>query len=260
MKKIFNSIVVGLGLLLGSIGVAQSSSIEEVLGASHKLYRNNQPICSGTIVNTPKMGQQLFVTSAHCLIDLDNSDLWSGIAKAKKDSFTIKYIIYNDDMFPTVERTYHLELFNDLIDPNLDMALLSFRDSTIKLPAVDVASDEDLKQIKIGDDVAAIGFPLGYDVTITKGQFSGKKRSERPPLDTVVFRYTAPSTFGNSGGGLYKITDGDYKYIGTVSHVLDGTIGKGIPMGFMNFAIPALHLNSVMGLVDTLLFKPTGVQ
>lgn len=236
---------------MGSFGIANASSIDEVVDASHKLYQNDKPVCSGTIVNTPKLTKQLFVTSAHCLMDLDSTEnLLDKIAKLNKESFTIKKVTYNAAMEPVAERVYYLQLYQYLINPALDLALLEFKDTSVMLPAVDIATDEEQKQLRVGNDIAVIGFPLGFDVTVTKGQFSGKEKSSREPIEAVVFRYTAPSTYGNSGGGLYQVKGDDYRMIGIVSHVLDGTVGKGIPMGFINYAIPASNLTDVLTWVD----------
>jgi len=252
--KMWSKLLVAGAMLFSSVGIISASTIDEVMDASYKIYKDNVPICSGTIVNTPKTGEQLLVTSAHCLVDLDKlkeQSLVEQIHELEKTDLTIKKVFYNEKMEPTIERVYYLKHFNYMISPEIDMALLSLKDPTIKLPAVDVATDEELKDLKIGDGVATAGFPLGFDFTVTFGHFSGKVRSSRDPINTVVYRYTAPSTYGNSGGGLYRVTnDGEYKLIGVVSHVLDGTVGKGIPMGFLNFAIPALHLNDGMNFID----------
>lgn len=255
-SKVLAAGIMTLGLLTGT---ANASTIDEVIGASHKLFKDNQSICSGTIVNSPVKSKQIFVTSAHCIIDIDDTKtpLLQKIDKAQKSDYTIKYVVYNEELDPTLERVFHLKLFNYMISPEADLAFLEFVDPTIKLPAVDLATDEEAKAIKVGEDVAVVGFPLGYDVTLTKGQFSGKQKANRAPIDSIVFRFTAPATYGNSGGGLYSINNGDYKLIGVVSFLLDGTLGKGVPMGFMNFAIPVTQVNAGLAYID--IDMPNGV-
>ena len=84
------------------------------------------------------------------------------------------------------------------MDPVLDLALLRV-DWKNPLPAAKLG---DSSTIRVGDEVVAIGNPIGLDQTMTRGIVSGVNRmlpgvSEQPMIQT-----DAPINPGNSGGPL----------------------------------------------------------
>ncbi len=86
-------------------------------------------------------------------------------------------------------------------DPVLDLALLKV-DADEKLPVVTLGDSE---KIKVGDDVIAIGNPLGLDQTMTRGIVSGINRilPEVPgSVDEPMIQTDAAINPGNSGGPL----------------------------------------------------------
>ncbi len=87
------------------------------------------------------------------------------------------------------------------LDPILDLALLKM-DSDAKLPAVTLGDSE---KIKVGDEVIAIGNPLGLDQTMTRGIVSGINRVLPDVLgstDEPMIQTDAAINPGNSGGPL----------------------------------------------------------
>lgn len=93
---------------------------------------------------------------------------------------------------------------------NKDLALLMGNSKEISDgPYVRIATSRP----NIGDDVWAIGSPLGTKYTTTKGNLSNFEKEEYKS----VYRFTAPIFFGNSGGGLFN-SDGEL--IGVVYGVL----------------------------------------
>ena len=86
-------------------------------------------------------------------------------------------------------------------DPVLDLALLKV-DVDEKLPVVTLGDSE---KIKVGDEVIAIGNPLGLDQTMTRGIVSGINRilPEVPgSVDEPMIQTDAAINPGNSGGPL----------------------------------------------------------
>ncbi len=84
-------------------------------------------------------------------------------------------------------------------DPVLDLALLKV-DADEKLPVVTLG---DSGKIKVGDDVIAIGNPLGLDQTMTQGIVSGINRIlPVVPVDEPMIQTDAAINPGNSGGPL----------------------------------------------------------
>jgi S1-C subfamily serine protease len=87
------------------------------------------------------------------------------------------------------------------LDPVLDLALLKVN-ADEKLPVVTLGDSE---KVKVGDDVIAIGNPLGLDQTMTRGIVSGINRilPEVPgSVDEPMIQTDAAINPGNSGGPL----------------------------------------------------------
>jgi S1-C subfamily serine protease len=84
------------------------------------------------------------------------------------------------------------------LDPVLDIALLRV-DPPGTLPAAKLG---DSSQVKVGDEVVAIGNPIGLDQTMTRGIVSGMNRLLPGISDEPMIQTDAPINPGNSGGPL----------------------------------------------------------
>jgi S1-C subfamily serine protease len=84
------------------------------------------------------------------------------------------------------------------LDPVLDVALLRL-ETTALLP---IAQLGDSSGVKVGDEVVAIGNPLGLDQTMTRGIVSGLNRMLPTISDEAMIQTDAPINPGNSGGPL----------------------------------------------------------
>src|SRR5499433_201720 len=84
------------------------------------------------------------------------------------------------------------------LDPVLDLALLRV-DTTAALPAARLG---DSTAVKVGDEVAAIGNPIGLDQTMTRAIVSGLNRMLPGISDEPMIQTDAPINPGNSGGPL----------------------------------------------------------
>jgi serine protease Do len=84
------------------------------------------------------------------------------------------------------------------IDPVLDIALVR-AEAPGPLP---VARLGDSSAIKVGDEVAAIGNPIGLDQTMTRGIVSALNRVLPGVSDEAMIQTDAPINPGNSGGPL----------------------------------------------------------
>jgi len=82
------------------------------------------------------------------------------------------------------------------MDPVLDVALLRV-DSGAALPAARLG---DSAAVKVGDEVVAIGNPIGLDQTMTRGIVSGLNRLLPGVSDEPMIQTDAPINPGNSGG------------------------------------------------------------
>src|SRR5439155_6619207 len=84
------------------------------------------------------------------------------------------------------------------LDPVLDVALLRVETSS----ALPVAQLGDSSTVKVGDEVVAIGNPLGLDQTMTRGIVSGLNRTLPGVSEEPMIQTDAPINPGNSGGPL----------------------------------------------------------
>jgi S1-C subfamily serine protease len=84
------------------------------------------------------------------------------------------------------------------LDPVLDLALLRVETSG-PLPTAKLG---DSSGIKVGDEVVAIGNPIGLDQTMTRGIVSGLNRTLPGISDEPMIQTDAPINPGNSGGPL----------------------------------------------------------
>jgi S1-C subfamily serine protease len=84
------------------------------------------------------------------------------------------------------------------LDPVLDLALLR-AETANPLPAARLG---DSAGVRVGDEVVAIGNPIGLDQTMTRGIVSGMNRLLPGISDEPMIQTDAPINPGNSGGPL----------------------------------------------------------
>lgn len=120
-------------------------------------------------------------------------------------------------------------------DERADIAILQFDASDT--PAVRALGDSD--ELKIGDDVYAIGAPVGLEGTLAAGNVSN-------PLQSVdgkhFIQFTAPISPGSSGGGLFDAA-GEVVGITAASHNIPSGTQAGLAQN-LNLAVPINDLKS----------------
>jgi putative serine protease PepD len=127
-------------------------------------------------------------------------------------------------------------------DPSSDLAVLEVDPS--KMPAAaKPLTLADSKNVTVGDNAIAIGFPLGLDRTATAGIISGLGRTIQAPnnftIDNVI-QTDAPINPGNSGGPLL---DDRGRVIGINSQI--ATAGSQGNVG-IGFAVPSNTIREVV--------------
>jgi putative serine protease PepD len=126
-------------------------------------------------------------------------------------------------------------------DPSSDLAVLDVDRSDLgsRRPLALARSSS----VRVGDDVVAIGFPLGLDKTATEGIVSGLERDIQAPngfqIDRVI-QTDAPINPGNSGGPLL---DTRGRVVGVNSQIATAGASGNIGIGF---AVPADTIRSVL--------------
>ncbi|HMT10982.1 MAG TPA: trypsin-like peptidase domain-containing protein [Ignavibacteria bacterium] len=143
---------------------------------------------------------------------------------------------------------YDAELL--IIDEKNDMAILRIKNANgTKFPTIRFANSDALK---VGQEVFAIGSPLGYEYTISQGIIAGIRDNEKvsftdpvtySPIEKnfeKVIQITAAISPGNSGGALFNRKG---EVIGITTYTYSG-------YGNLNFAIAINSFVYFMNSVD----------
>jgi S1-C subfamily serine protease len=85
-------------------------------------------------------------------------------------------------------------------DARIDIALLELTSTDSKFPGAHLASRAALAEIKVLEDVYAVGCPLGNDPIPTHGKLSDTRHMVE---GTQHWMISAPTYIGNSGGGIF---------------------------------------------------------
>jgi serine protease Do len=121
-------------------------------------------------------------------------------------------------------------------DVHSDLAVLEVDDVPDDATGLSLAEDEPT----VGQEVLALGNPLGLDASISQGLVSGVDRSLPSPTGFSIpaaIQTDAPVNPGNSGGPLVDLA-GDV--VGVVFAGAGQTIGFAIAAGLANRVVPAL--------------------
>jgi len=118
-------------------------------------------------------------------------------------------------------------------DKARDLAIIRVHTPSFKkFPTLALGNSD---QIEVGEDVVAIGNPLGLELSVSNGILSGVRAEEK--LGGKFLQITAPISHGSSGGPLFSMA-GDV--IGVTSMFIEG--GENL-----NFAIPSNDVKRLMG-------------
>jgi tetratricopeptide (TPR) repeat protein len=137
-----------------------------------------------------------------------------------------------------------------IVDEKNDMALLRLKNTNgAKFQTVTLGNSDN---VKVGQDVFAIGSPFGYEYTISQGIVAGIREDEKvsftdpvtyAPIDkkfAKVIQITAAISPGNSGGALFN-TKGDV--IGITTYTYAG-------YGNLNFAVAINTFSTFKNSID----------
>jgi S1-C subfamily serine protease len=130
------------------------------------------------------------------------------------------------------------------LQPENDLAVLQAKIIPDDLVPATLRSTRDLA---MGDQVIAVGFPFGIGPSVSAGVVSGLKREYRSPegkrLLTNLIQFDAAANPGNSGGPLATM---DGEVVGIVTAILNpGDQGVFIGIGF---AVPIENAASAVGI------------
>ena len=196
---------------------------------------------SGTVIYSEKSGDfydTYIVTNHHVIADcVEIKKAWNPVLKRKVDSEVlntvgVEYFKYNNhsNCIGSFAVEADIVAYSEY-EGGQDWALLKTRDKETPAPYIAKLYPRDkVDQVHIFDKVFACGASLGHPPIVTDGHISF--------MDDEIdhFKYwmsTAPTIFGNSGGGVFRYSDARkrYEYIGVPSRISIQ------PMGFSADAI-----------------------
>jgi S1-C subfamily serine protease len=130
-------------------------------------------------------------------------------------------------------------------DPATDVAVLQVKAPSRALDPLPLGNSDD---VQVGDEVIAIGNPLGYDRSVTSGIVSAVGRSIQAPnqVSTIghAIQTDAALNHGNSGGPLL---DASGQVIGVNAQIAPSASGANIGIGF------AIPINTVREVAAALI-------
>jgi S1-C subfamily serine protease len=130
------------------------------------------------------------------------------------------------------------------LHPEQDLAVLQAKTIPDDLTAATMRSTKDLA---LGDDVVAVGFPFGIGPSVSAGVVSGLRREYRSPegkrVLTNLIQFDAAANPGNSGGPLVTA---EGEVVGIVTGLLNPTEQR-VFIG-IGFAVPIESAAGAVGL------------
>ena len=238
--------------LLVDRGPALAGEVSQSVGARRltlaDIYRENAPgvvqVTSTTKVGLPR--SQWFGNPFGMKDTQVQQSLGSGFVIGKDGLVVTNYHVLGDERSVYVSFSNSDSMRAEVIgkDAATDVALLKVVASSRALKPLELGDSDD---VDVGDQVAAIGNPLGYERSITLGIVSGLHRSLTSPggvpIDRVI-QTDAVLNRGNSGGPLLNA---EGEVIGVSSAIASGDSGSGSTG--IGFAIP---INTVKDVVAQL--------
>lgn len=212
-------------------------------------------VADGTLM-TPS---QVYEQNVHSVVSVVNNGVMSnGMIQQEFTGSGSGFILTEDGYILTnyhvVEgaRTLSVTTYDDVTHEATLVGFDSFNDVALlkidakDLPAVVIG---DSNALNVGDQVAAIGNPLGeLASTQTVGYVSAKDRSVTTEGTTIhMIQTDAAINSGNSGGPLFNMYG---EVIGITTAKYSGSSNSGASIEGIGFAIP---INDVMALVEDLM-------
>jgi len=197
--------LVGFFLIMLSVGIAFAGDAKlhnQMIGFTAQLNGN----CSATLVHSKRDQvtgdfSTIFLTAKHC-VDGQKSDV-----KIELPVYQKNRLVKREQYIARVKGQWAMG----------DLALVELKDKSTWFPSVAKIGPAE-PTVSIGDDVWAVGYPLGWSLTITKGMFGAIETSDFMTPGTEYYRATPDIAGGSSGGALWHVNSaGDYELIGVTA-------------------------------------------
>ncbi len=177
------------------------------------------------------------------------------------------YVVHVSTTDPTDPTSAAVEEYEAMLlgsDTDTDLAVLK-----IDAKGLQVAVLGDSDELQLGDDVVAIGNPMGLETSVTKGIISGLNRQISDSQRSLSSIQTdAPINSGNSGGALFNyygevigVVNSKYVYdyaesigfaitINEAKDVIDDLVAKGYVSGRPILGITCLQVSEYVASVQ----------
>ena len=178
---------------------------------------------AGTVVRSvrdPKTGEvDTFVLTAYHVV----RNIYADFPNARRQGLDV--VVYLED---GSRKTVKAQLIGH--ERALDVAVLRIKGNEVFTNVAKVADTQTALDSGVWDPITAVGCPLGNDPVPTEGQIA---RTDATVQGTTYWLITAPTYYGNSGGGIYLSESREL--CGVFSKIY--THGRGVPV-----AVPHLGL------------------
>ena len=236
MNKLFLTVAMLVAFVFGSPALAW----EDIKGMNEQIDQTNFIVgggCSGTLIS---IEYRLILTAHHCVVRKIKTVVRDQIGddgKLKKVTFEKRERVKVEQRdYAKYEAVGSISYQTEILayDKSHDLALLQLVGTQLRstmAASIRNAADEVLR----GEQVFAVGNPLGLDATITSGVVSSTNRKFKVTWSQIddmnMIQFDANVNGGNSGGAL---TDNTGRIIGVVV--------AGVRGSDLGFAIPIFDL------------------
>jgi len=191
---------------------------------------DNKPLLASSVDRVKTLKEVIFETQKLVvIIETEDGTQGSGFLYNLQGDFITNAHVVSGAKHVTVKLSDARELQGDVIgiSQDIDVAVVRVAEFAGTEPLQMVRSEK----AEIGDEVMAIGSPLGFQNTVTTGIISGLDRSFEiePYRYKDLYQISAPIAQGNSGGPLVVKGTGEVIGINTAG-IQEGSIGFSIPI------------------------------
>lgn len=237
-KKIWGTIVSSAIIIGGGAGGVfwiHQQAVDELAIAPKLAVASSKEVDKSTVANSSnpsnkKTRKQIIEDSQKKVVTIESSDgLGSGFLYNNKGDVITNAHVVEGSQKVTVRTLDHQEYQGTVIGigEETDVAVVRVPD-LVKMEPLTISS----AKAEVGDEILALGSPLGFENTVTTGIISGLDRSFEiePYIYTNLYQISAPITNGNSGGPLINAETGEVLGINSTVVKQEGGLGFSIPI------------------------------
>ncbi|AJS59475.1 S1C family serine protease [Paenibacillus sp. IHBB 10380] len=186
---------------------------------------------SATAMKEPKTRKEIIEASQKRVVTIESSDgIGSGFLYNNQGDLLTNAHVVEGSQEVIVRTLNHEEYKGIVIGVGVDTDVAVVRVQKMKnMSPLPIARKF---KAEIGDEILALGSPLGLENTVTTGIISGVNRSFEidPYIYSNLYQISAPITKGNSGGPLVNAVTGEVLGINSAGVTQEAGIGFSIPI------------------------------